>query len=165
MPAPKPSSEPRRRQAAISLPAASRIRRVPRRPVELEAFRETRRPVRQKWTAKIGIGSDWCAVPKEFWTGEACGQRPFGIDKFKAGAGDRRLHRSQLRVDTAIPKEPTKPRWPALEAISVVVGLFAAAATAASLVYVAGAIRVGSWGGGAFLSVMTFIVALAHALV
>ena len=68
-------------------------------------------------------------------------------------------------MDTAIPKEPTKPRWPALEAISVVVGLFAAAATAASLVYVAGAISVGSWGGGAFLWVMTFIVALAHALV
>ena len=67
-------------------------------------------------------------------------------------------------MEAAIPKEPTKSRRLLLEAISVVVGLFAAAATAASLVYVAGAISVGSWGGGAFLSVMTFIVALAHAL-
>jgi len=93
----------------------------------------------------------WCAVPKEFWTGEACGQRLREIDKFKQEemrlAGDRCLHRSQLRVEAAIPKEPTKPRWPVLEAISVVVGLFAAAATAASLVHVAGAISVGSWGG------------------
>ena len=60
---------------------------------------------------------------------------------------------------------PIRPRRPVLEAISVVVGVLAAAATAASLVHGAAAISVNSWSGGGFLWVMTFIVALAHALV
>jgi hypothetical protein len=70
-----------------------------------------------------------------------------------------------MMVKVAIPEERSRARRQLLEAMSVIVGLLVAAATAASLVNIALAISLAKWEFAAFLWVATFTVALAHALI